>query len=289
MGGGGPNSKVHLIHSVWANFQTSTNNVIFGNRWRHILGERDFWEHVGGIDVYLAPSSFGQANTRAFDSLLQKLHKYVPLGASVTDLYAGARVIGLPFASTRKCRKDLCVEINKESKLDFEKTIEWLPSSLDSSISWHHADTSLDPLSWLVGSDVLVVDPPRKGLDPALIGALRVIKQAERKAMTLERPTLNVKDEKRPWILRAREDSVNIPSRTIQEESRSLPQTLIYISCGWRWWVRVVVRVVVVVSGIGGWRWWVRVVVRTVVRVVGGGGSLILNVACLVPEINYLL
>ncbi|GKD88427.1 uncharacterized RNA methyltransferase [Tanacetum coccineum] len=24
---GGPNSKVHLIHSVWANFQTSTNNV----------------------------------------------------------------------------------------------------------------------------------------------------------------------------------------------------------------------------------------------------------------------
>ncbi|GJV35528.1 ribonuclease H-like domain-containing protein, partial [Tanacetum coccineum] len=44
-----------------------------------------------------------------------------------------------------------------------------------------------DPLSWLVGSDVLVVDPPRKGLDPDLIGALRVIKQAERKAMTLER------------------------------------------------------------------------------------------------------
>ncbi|PWA67489.1 uridine kinase-like 2 [Artemisia annua] len=222
--------------------------VIFGNRWRHILGERDFWEHVGGIDVYLAPSSFGQANTKflifyngflistvhsidgivfilqAFDSLLQKLHKYVPLGASVTDLYAGAGVIGL---SVR------CVEINKESKLAFEKTIERLPSSLDSSISWHHADTSLDPLSWLVGSDVLVVDPPRKGLDPALIGALRAIKQAERKAMTLESPTVNVKDEKRPWILRAREDSVNIPSRTIQEESRSLPQTLIYISCGW--------------------------------------------------------
>lgn len=38
--------------------------IIFGNRWRHLLGERDFWEHVGGIDVSLAPSSFGQANTR---------------------------------------------------------------------------------------------------------------------------------------------------------------------------------------------------------------------------------
>ena len=38
--------------------------IIFGNRWRHLLGERDFWEHVGGIDIALAPSSFGQANTR---------------------------------------------------------------------------------------------------------------------------------------------------------------------------------------------------------------------------------
>ncbi|MFS8011432.1 putative methyltransferase [Helianthus anomalus] len=235
---GGPNSKVHLIHSVWANFQTSTNNVIFGNRWRHLLGERDFWEHVGGIDVYLPPSSFGQANTRAFDSLLQKLHKYVPIGSSVTDLYAGAGVIGLSLASTRKCRKEMficfrCVEINKESKLAFEKTIDRLPSSLDSSISWHHADTSIEPLSWLVGSDILVVDPPRKGLDPSLIGALRDIKSAERKAMTLESPTFKAKDEKRPWILRAREDSVQIPSRTTQEENRSLPQTLIYISCGW--------------------------------------------------------
>lgn len=46
-------------------------------------------------------------------------------------------------------------------------------------------------------------------------------------------PTFKAKDEKRPWILRAREDSIEIPSRTTQEESRSLPQTLIYISCGW--------------------------------------------------------
>lgn len=32
-----------------------------------------------------------------------------------------------------------------------------------------------DPLSWLVGSDVIVVDPPRKGLDASLIDALRTI------------------------------------------------------------------------------------------------------------------
>jgi len=48
--------------------------IIFGNRWRHLLGERDFWEHVGGIDVSLAPSCFGQANTRVKIFNLVDLH-----------------------------------------------------------------------------------------------------------------------------------------------------------------------------------------------------------------------
>lgn len=37
--------------------------IIFGNRWRLLIGERDFWEHIGGIDICLDPASFGQANT----------------------------------------------------------------------------------------------------------------------------------------------------------------------------------------------------------------------------------
>ncbi|KAL2505380.1 S-adenosyl-L-methionine-dependent methyltransferase superfamily protein [Abeliophyllum distichum] len=230
---GGAKGKVHLIHSIWANFQTSTNNIIFGNRWRHLLGERDFWEHVGGIDVSLAPSSFGQANTRAFDFLLRKLHKYVPSGASVVDLYAGAGVIGLSLATMRKCRSVKCVEVNKESKVSFEKTAARLPATLDSSISWHHADASKEPLSWLVGSDVVVVDPPRKGLDLSLLDTLRSLSSLELKSNLPESTSAKAKNEKRPWVLRERETSVQVKSSTVQEESRSLPETLIYISCGW--------------------------------------------------------
>ncbi|XP_065880021.1 uncharacterized protein [Euphorbia lathyris] len=231
---GGPRSNVRIIHSVWANFQTSANNIIFGNRWRHLLGDRDFWEHVGGIDISLAASSFGQANTRAFDILLHKLQKYVPHGASVADLYAGAGVIGLSLAATRKCRSVKCIEVNKESKLSFEKTVERLPKSIDSSISWHLADTSVEPLSWLMGSEVVVVDPPRKGLESSLVDVLRNISSLERKAESSFGSDLSkVKDEKRPWILRAREASVEIRSKPNSEDPQSLPQTLIYISCGW--------------------------------------------------------
>ena len=43
----------------------------------------------------------------------------------------------------------------------------------------------------------------------------------------------NAKEEKRPWILRARELSVQAGNKLTPEESNSLPQRLIYISCGW--------------------------------------------------------
>ncbi|CAN1823024.1 Uncharacterized RNA methyltransferase pc1998 [Linum perenne] len=230
---GGPRSDDDIIHSVWANFQTSSNNVIFGNRWRHLLGERDFWEHVGGIDVSLAPSGFGQANTRAFESLLRKLHKYVPQGASVADLYAGAGVIGLSVAANRKCRSVKCIEVNKESKVSFEKTVERLPKSLDGSISWHQADTSVDPLSWLVGSEVVIVDPPRKGLNASLVDALKTISSASLRTKSSTNSSSQVKEEKRPWVLRAKESSVHVGSSATFDEPRVLPQTLIYISCGW--------------------------------------------------------
>ncbi|XP_054783070.1 uncharacterized protein LOC129290343 [Prosopis cineraria] len=234
-GNGGPRSSFHLIHSVWANFQTSTNNIIFGNRWRHLLGERDFWERIGGIDVSLAPSSFGQANTRAFNILLQKLQKYVPYGASVADLYAGAGVIGLSLASTRKCRSVKCIEINKESKLSFEKTADRLPATVESNITWHHADASKEPLSWLVGSDVVVIDPPRKGLGASLVDTLQNISSVEHRVLSSsESSSSRVREEKRPWVLRAKEASVHVGSKTPPDDStQSLPQTLIYISCGW--------------------------------------------------------
>ncbi|KAL8038815.1 hypothetical protein ABFX02_11G132300 [Erythranthe guttata] len=230
---GGPRRDVHLIHSVWANFQTSMSNVIFGNRWRHLIGERDFWEHVGGIDVSMVPSSFGQANTRAFDSLLQKLQKCVPYGSSVVDLYAGAGVIGLSLAATRKCRSVKCVEVNKEAKYSFEKTASRLPTTVDCCISWHQADTSKEPLSWLMGSDVVVVDPPRKGLDQSLLTALQSLSFTKIKHNLPESTRRNVQNEKRPWILRG-DTSVQINKEMGQGESQSsLPQTLIYISCGW--------------------------------------------------------
>lgn len=42
--------------------------VIFGGRWRHLVGEPELWERVGGVDIAFTPASFGQANTQVFVS-----------------------------------------------------------------------------------------------------------------------------------------------------------------------------------------------------------------------------
>ena len=57
-----------------------------------------------------------------------------------------------------------------------------------------------------------------------------------------ERSSLTkVKDEKRPWILRAREAAVHVDSTIMEESSETWPETLIYISCGWESFKKVTV------------------------------------------------
>ncbi|KAL3691988.1 hypothetical protein R1sor_005639 [Riccia sorocarpa] len=225
-----------ILHSVWANFQTSRTNIIFGGKWRHLLGEDQLWERIGGADICFTPATFGQANLQAFEALLRRLQKKVRRGSAVVELYAGVGVIGISLAVTRACRSVKCVEVNKEAKDSFQLSLARVPASVDSKISWRCADASVSPIYWLDGADVVVVDPPRKGLDPSVVEALRVAAlrgQGKQKPSTLSNTS---KVEKRPWILRAKQDGVVKETATgvLEEDLDSVwPDTLIYVSCGW--------------------------------------------------------
>ena len=37
------NGQPRLLHSIWANLQTSPGNVILSTEWRHLLGEQHLW------------------------------------------------------------------------------------------------------------------------------------------------------------------------------------------------------------------------------------------------------
>ncbi|KAL2622078.1 hypothetical protein R1flu_002283 [Riccia fluitans] len=192
-----------------------------------------------GVQPYNEETQTGQlrllANFQAFEALLRRLQKKVKRGSAVVELYAGVGVIGLSLAVTRACRSVKCVEVNKEAKDSFQLSLARVPASVDCKISWHCADASVSPIYWLEGADVVIVDPPRKGLDSSVVEALRVASfrgQGKQKPPSL---TNTSKVEKRPWIVRAKQDSVvKENGLSLSEDLDSIwPDTLIYVSCGW--------------------------------------------------------
>lgn len=189
----GPSSPHPLIHSLWANFQTSSTNVIFGARWRHLAGPKVLWENLGGVDLAFSPGAFGQANYSQFSRLLSALHSAVPPSCHLAELYGGAGALGLSLVKARGCHLT-CVEVNSHCELAFSSARERLPPELRERATWHCADAGVSPTSWLKGADVALVDPPRRGLDRALLEGL----------CALPRGKVG------KW-----------------------PQKLIYISCGW--------------------------------------------------------
>lgn len=56
------------VVSLW--LLMSFVQVIFGGRWRHLVGELELWERVGGVDIAFTPASFGQANTQVLMLLI---------------------------------------------------------------------------------------------------------------------------------------------------------------------------------------------------------------------------
>ncbi|BBN13449.1 hypothetical protein MPTK1_6g03570 [Marchantia polymorpha subsp. ruderalis] len=234
-GGLGRRGSTPILHSVWANFQTTRTNIIFGGKWRHLLGEQQLWERVGGADICFTPASFGQANVQAFEALLRRLQKKVKRDSAVVELYAGVGIIGISLAVTRACRSVKCVEVNKEAKDSFQLSLARVPDSVDCKISWHCADASVSPINWLEGAEVVIVDPPRKGLDAPVIEALRLASlRGQGKQKSPSSSNVN-RVEKRPWIVRAKQDSVVKDSASDWQEEVDViwPDTLIYVSCGW--------------------------------------------------------
>jgi 23S rRNA (uracil1939-C5)-methyltransferase len=153
-------------HSLWINHHPSRSNTIFSDQWILHSGEKWLWETIGNQPVCFLPGSFGQANLTMFERLLEKLGQWVNPESRVLELYAGVGVIGL--ASTKANQPLTLCENNPASLLCFEEMMRRKPREQIS----YHLKSAVDSIPYLKGFDLLIVDPPRKGLDLPLIKAL---------------------------------------------------------------------------------------------------------------------
>ena len=155
-------------HSFWLNLQPKPTNTIFGSQWKQICGEPFVWEQICGQRLPLLPSHFSQANPEMFERLLSDLLLLVPSGQKVVDLYGGMGIIGCVIAP--KCQSVTVVERDEGSRAPFLEAKKLLPAGTDVRLVVGDVDREIGVLD---GATVVIVDPPRKGLSPVVLQALR--------------------------------------------------------------------------------------------------------------------
>ncbi len=157
------------FHSIWFNFQPAQTNRILGDGWQLLQGEPYLTERLGQVDCCFHPACFSQANPLLFEKLIHSLRENILPQKRVIELYAGIGVIGFNIAE--KSDRVTCVELNPFASEGFHLTRLKSPCALQKKISFHTAsvDERLDLLS---GQDVIIVDPPRKGLGEKIVNAI---------------------------------------------------------------------------------------------------------------------
>ena len=158
---------------VCLNQNQAKTNVIFGQETRTIAGRGYVREIFAGIELHILSETFFQVNTEAAELLLTKIEDILDLqgGELIVDAYCGVGTFTLPLA--RKVKQVIGIELQPSS-------IEQAQCNADinhiNNVTFiaGAVEKSLQKLE--VKPDVILLDPPRKGCDRAVIDTLLNLK-----------------------------------------------------------------------------------------------------------------
>ena len=157
------------LHSLWWNGNPERTNVILGPAFERILGPEYLVEELAGARVFFPPAAFGQNNLDVFDLMLEQIHARVPADAHLVELYAGCGAIGLGLVSG--ARSVVFNELGQASLAGLERGLGELTPTERARVRvvGGSAEVAADEIT---KDSVVIVDPPRKGLEPLLLAAL---------------------------------------------------------------------------------------------------------------------
>ncbi|HWP66197.1 MAG TPA: hypothetical protein VNO26_09815 [Candidatus Limnocylindria bacterium] len=157
------------LHSLWWNGQPEPTNVILGPYWEHVAGGEAVRERLGGADVFFPPGAFGQANLDLAERIIAQVAAWVPDGARVLELHAGCGAIGLGLAP--RVRSLVMNEVSPAGLAGLELGRAALPPHAAARTRVLAGEASAHAAA-IAEADVVIADPPRKGLESAVLDAL---------------------------------------------------------------------------------------------------------------------
>ncbi len=162
-------SRYPNLVGVALNINPDRTNAIFGRETVCIAGQPYLQEHFAGLTFQLRPDTFFQIHTEQAELLLQSITDELQLQGNETllDAYCGIGTFTLPLA--QRVQQAIGLEVQPEAveqarlsaSLNHLENVTFLEGAVE---------TLLPTLE--VKPDIVLVDPPRRGCDPAVIAAL---------------------------------------------------------------------------------------------------------------------
>ncbi len=157
------------LHSLWWNGHPERSNSVLGPYWRHLSGPEVIWDDVADCEIAFPPGAFGQSQPELADRIARRAQACVPDGARVLELFAGCGPLGMGLL-----RRSVRVAFNEQSA----HGLDGLARGLALRPPQERARAVVRPgpaeaqQAELAAADTVLLDPPRKGVAPALIEQL---------------------------------------------------------------------------------------------------------------------
>ena len=165
-------TQVKGMTSITINVNKEKSNVILGQKVKTLWGQGYITDYIGDIKYQISPLSFYQVNPVQTKRLYETALEYADLSGNeiVWDLYCGIGTISLFLA--QKAKQVYGVEIVPQAIEDAKKNAEI--NNIENAEFFVGAAEYLMPEKYeesegQMSADVVVVDPPRKGCEEALL------------------------------------------------------------------------------------------------------------------------
>ena len=163
-------TEIPGMTSITINVNKKQTNVIMGQEMISVWGQDYITDYIGNVKYQISPLSFFQVNPVQTKKLYERALEYaqVESGETVWDLYCGIGTISLFLA--QKAQQVYGVEIvpqaiedaKRNAALNGFQNAEFYVGKAEEILPKKYREEG-------VKADVIVVDPPRKGCDEALL------------------------------------------------------------------------------------------------------------------------
>lgn len=161
-----------MADSIYVNINSNNTNVIFGNEYQHIYGDKKLTEYICGHRYFVSPPTFLQVNHNQAEALYEKAIKLLAPRSDETiyDLYCGMGSISLCLAE--HAGKVIGIEVVPEAIADAKENAV-VNGIENTSFLCGNTEDIIDELCDKEPPSAIMLDPPRKGCEENVLAAIK--------------------------------------------------------------------------------------------------------------------